>query len=276
MVTQSWIYDAIVILYALSLLLTFSDAVCANRSAKQTGEGLLLFVWILQSAVLAASFYEHRMQLMFTLEDTLLLFSWLLVTLTLAVNRFIRVDMFAIPVNLVGVAVLCLRYVDIPYGIPYAGRWEITDVLLFVHIVFAIGSYAVFVAGAVLSGMYLFLHRQLKNKHWNPAMKRMPSLEKLETYLYRTVLFGAPMLLFSLIPGLICLILLDHSRLLADVKVANSILVLAVYACCLIQRRFPRSTGYRLAVWNLIGFGVVAANFILSNFLSQFHHWVWM
>lgn len=275
MITQSLFYDAIVIIYALSLLLTFSDFICANRSVKQMGEGLLLFVWLLQSAVLAASLYEHR-ELVFAFYDTLFLFSWLLVALALAAGRLIRMDMFAFPVSVIGFVLLALRFISIPDAVPSVIRWQVSGELLFVHIVLAVGSYAAFLAGAVLSGMYLFLHRQLKSKHWNPAMKRMPSLEKLEAYTYRTVLFGLPMLLLSLVPGFGCLIVLDNPKLLADIKVANSIIILGVYACWLIQRKFLRSTGYKLAVWNLVGFGVVLVNFILSDMFSQFHHWVWM
>ncbi len=52
MVTRSWLFDAMIYMYALSLLFYFSDFANANRSAKRMGTGLLLFVWVLQTAYL--------------------------------------------------------------------------------------------------------------------------------------------------------------------------------------------------------------------------------
>ena len=59
MVTRSWLFDAMIYMYALSLLFYFSDFANASRSAKRMGTGLLLFVWVLQTAYLAISLYGH-------------------------------------------------------------------------------------------------------------------------------------------------------------------------------------------------------------------------
>jgi HemX protein len=61
MVTQSWLYDAILYIYALSLLFYFSDFARANRSVKRMGTGLLSFVWVLQTVYLAFQIYSHGM-----------------------------------------------------------------------------------------------------------------------------------------------------------------------------------------------------------------------
>ncbi len=47
---------------------------------------------------------------------------------------------------------------------PIKPDWDINDELLFIHISLAIGSYAAFSIAAIFSGMYVFLHKMLKDQ----------------------------------------------------------------------------------------------------------------
>jgi HemX protein len=276
MVTQSWLFDAILYIYALCLLFYFSDFVGANRSAKRMGTGLLAVVWLLQTSYLIYNFYMHRHNFVFTMFETLLLFSWLMITLSLIVNRFFRVEPLVFFANVIGFTVLALHFFSHPNVVPALQRGEALNELLFIHVTLAICSYAAFSIAAILSGMYLFLHRQLKVKNWSPAMKRMPSLEKIEKYTFNAVLSGFPLLVLSLALGVVWLALRQNGSFLLDPKVINSTLVLLVYLSFLLQRRFSRTSGTRLAWWNLGAFAFVLANFMISNVLSGFHRWIWM
>ncbi|WP_315606718.1 cytochrome C assembly family protein [Paenibacillus aurantius] len=268
-------YDAIIYIYALSLLFYFSDFIGANRSAKRMGTGLLVFVWVLQTAYLGLSVYNH-VDRAYAMSETLFLFSWLLVTVSLIINRFFRIELFVFLVNVVGFSVLALNIFSNPRVTPMLGRWEVSDELLFIHITLAVGSYAAFVIAAVFSGMYLFLHRQLKEKHWSVTMKRLPSLEKTDRYAYRAVIAGTPLLITALSLGLIWVVLQGSAEQLGDLKVLNSLLVLVGYLYYLFLRLSVKANGRRLAIWNLYAFGVVLLNFIFTNWLSGFHQWVWM
>jgi HemX protein len=276
MVTQSWFYDAIIYLYALSLLFYFSDFANASRSAKRMGAGLLVFVWVLQTVYLAVSLYGHRVQWVFSMFETLLFFSWLLVGASLAINRFFRIELLVFFVNVLGFAALALNFFSNPHAVPILPEWNVADELLFIHVTLAIASYAAFTVGAVLSGMYLFLHRQLKEKHWTSTMKRLPSLEKIDRFTYGAVIAGAPLLILSLALGLVWVTLQGDSRLFYDPKVINSLFILAAYAFYLMQKLSLRATGKRLAYWNLGAFAFVVLNFIVSNLISNFHAWIWM
>ncbi len=88
MVTQTWFYDAILYIYALSLLFYFADFSNPNRSAKRMGTGLLLFVWVLQTIYLVYSLTSHLSLSAFSMFETLFIFGWLLVTVSLAMSRF--------------------------------------------------------------------------------------------------------------------------------------------------------------------------------------------
>lgn len=267
-------FDSILYLYALSLLFYFSDLFGKNRGASRVGEWLLLFVWLLQSAYASAHIYLHKFVQSFTMAETFFLFTWVLVTVTLAINRFIKLQMLVFFVNVFGFAVLALQVFSRSTMVPAHPVWKMSDELLFIHITLSIGSYAMFVVAAVLSGLYLFLHRQLKGKQWTTFMKRLPSLEKLDGYAYMAVIIGAPMLLLALSLGIVWLLLSGGTVYLSDLKVLNSVIVLGAYAWYIALHLTSRAPGHKLALWNLIAFGVVLVNFMISNFLSGFHQWI--
>jgi len=270
MISQMWMYDAIVYTYALSLLFYFSDSVRPNRGAKRMGTGLLAMVWIFQSLFLADRIVELRYMPVYTLFETLFFYSWLLVTFSLAANWFLRIDLLTFLMNLIGFTVSVINLFGHSLTSVSVPQWETRDELLFLHITFAVGSYAAFSISAIFAGMYLFLHRQLKRKLWNVTMRRLPSLERVENYSYRLVVIGIPLLVISLSIGFAELVLLGDWRLMLDPKVMLSLIVLAAYSFTLAARRSLRLPGYKLAGWNVAAFGLVLLNWTGSE-LSWFH-----
>lgn len=275
MVTRSFLMDAMIYIYALSLLFYFSDFAHANRNAKRMGTGLLLFVWVLQTAYMAFGLYGRAFEIGFSRSDVLYLFSWLLVTISLIISRFVRIELFVFFINVFGFAVLALNVFGNPQMIPISSQWDVNSELLFIHISMAVGSYAAFTAAAIFSGMYLFLHRKLKEKEFSNTVMRLPSLEKMEQYTYRSVIIGAPLLLLALCLGIVWIALQGNGSLFFDPKVVNSVFVLAAYAFYLFQRHSMRISGNKLAAWNIAAFLIVMINFVVSNFFSGFHSWIW-
>ncbi|MFS0839934.1 cytochrome c biogenesis protein [Paenibacillus sp. 1P03SA] len=273
MFTRSFLYDAIIYLYALSLLFYFSDVARANRSAKRMGTGLLSFVWVLQTGYLGYNLYEHLGRWVFSMFETLFLFSWVLVTVSLIMSRFFRIELVVFFVNLFGLAVLALNFFSDSNVSPMIDSWNINDELLFIHVSLAVGSYAAYTISAIFSGMYLFLHRKLKQKSWTNTMKRLPSLEKIERYTYVSVVIGTPLLMLALALGVVWVLIEKNVNVLFDSKVINSLLVLCAYGFYLFQHHSLSMSGPKLAKWNLAAFVIVLLNFILSNVLSGFHNW---
>ncbi|UJF32023.1 cytochrome C assembly family protein [Paenibacillus hexagrammi] len=275
MVTRSLLLDAMIYIYALSLLFYFSDFASANKKAKRMGTGLLLFVWVLQTAYLAFSLYTHSSELAFSRSDILYFFTWLLITMSLIINRFIRIELFVFFINVFGFALLALNVFGNPQMMPVSSNWDVNSELLFIHITMAVGSYAAFTAAAIFSGMYIFLHRKLKVKQFSDTVMRLPSLEKMEQYSYRSVIIGGPLLLLALCLGIVWISLQGDGNLFYDPKVVNSVFVLAAYGFYLFQRLSMRISGNRLALWNIAAFIIVMLNFVVSNFFSGFHSWIW-
>ncbi|PYI52207.1 cytochrome C assembly family protein [Paenibacillus flagellatus] len=276
MLSNTWIYDAILYIYALSLLFSFSDVATKNRSAKRMGTGLLAFVWLLQSAFIVYRIQEHQYMPVLTMFEALFFYSWVLVAVSLMMNWFLRLDLLVFLVNVAGFAILALNFFSDPSVTPISEQWEARDELVFIHITLAIASYAAFLIAALLSGMYLFMHRKLKGKRWSAVMTRFPSLDKIEGYTYRAVLIGIPLLLSSVALGIAKIALDGDARLLADPKVLSSLFSVAVYAFYLQQRMTAKQPGFMLAFWNLAAFTVVVINFSLFNVYSGFHQWIWM
>jgi len=276
MITRSLMFDAIIYSYGLSLLCYFSDFRAKNKSAENMGIGLLVFVWVLQSAYFGYNLFEHRTDAIFTNLETLLLLSWFMVTCSLVINRFFHLEPLVFFMNVIGFLILVIHFFSSAHFTSANEAGAAFDGLLFAHITLAICSYAAFTIAAILSVMYLFLHRKLKKKIWSTTIQRMPSLEKIEKYTFLALLSGYPLLVFSLAFAVASIIARHQANLLWDPKVINSSIVLLVYASYFVQRKISRLNGNQLAWWNLGAFAFVLANFFIVNTFSTFHDWMRM
>jgi len=271
MVTQNWLYDATLYIYALSLLFYFSDFVDRNRRAKQVGTGLLIFVWVLQTIFLVLRILSHLDMTTFSLSEYLLVFSWLLVTASLVISRFFRIEFIVFFVNVVGFAVLTLNLFDLGSGASIA-RWEIVRQLLYVHISLMICAYAVLTIGAIFSGMYLFLHSKLKSKRWTSSVRRLPSLDMIDRFMSHCTLIGTPLLTMSLAVAITSILTEGRYGLLLDLKVLASLLACALYIGNVMQRRWFDVPVWKTARWNLLSFAILLLNLLLNK-ASSFHSW---
>lgn len=268
MVIQSWIYDSILYLHALSLLFYLFGFVFTDQRGKRIGTGLLILVWFLQTL---HGVYRFGFEQGFGMDDSLFLFSWIIVTTALLLNRYFRVDLFMLAMNGIGFLLMLLTYFRQPRWIPLWKSWDIADELQLVHMALAIASYVAFTMSAVFSGLYLFLHRRLKDKAWTKTMRGLPSLEKLEQFSVRSIATGIPLLILSLSLGFIWIFLDRRLHLLLDAKVLNTLLVLLVYGYSLILHKSIGIAANRLALWNLFAIAVVMLNYFFTSRFSHFH-----
>ena len=272
MVTNSLLFTTMIVIYALSLLFYFSDVARANPSAKRTGTGLLIFVWVIQSVYLLTRLLSGEDWLLISRFDYLFFFTWLLVSLSLIASRFIRIELLVFFVNVVGFTVLTITLIsDRARAIPLAS-WELVQELLYIHISLVLCAYAAFTFGAIFSGMYLFLHTQLKEKHWTQTVRRLPSLESIDRYALRSVLIGTPLLILSLSVAIAALLVEDRAALLLDWKVLSSLTALAFYISYIVKRTMLNQAGPRIARWNLLAFAVLMMSLFLNS-VSRFHSW---
>ncbi|RXZ84550.1 cytochrome C assembly protein [Paenibacillaceae bacterium] len=272
MVTSNYLYDAMIYIYALSLLFYFSDFVDASRRAKRVGTGLLIFVWVLQTGFFIFRMVSDPERSPVTMFEYLLFFSWLLITISLIISRFFRIEFIVFFVNVIGFAILTLNVLSQPNAEIVFNSSELASNLLFVHISLVICAFAAFTIGAIFSGMYLFLHWKLKSRKWSMAMRRLPSLETLERYIYRMVLVGTPLLILSLSVAITSILVQGQTAMLLDWKVFSSIAAVGLYIYYLIRRVVLLQPAWLTARWNLICFVVLVVNLFLNSY-SSFHNW---
>ncbi|MGU3473037.1 cytochrome c biogenesis protein CcsA [Paenibacillus sp. D51F] len=264
------IYDTILYLYALSLLFYFSDFVDANRRAKRMGAGLLVFVWVLQTGYVLYRIWSHLDMTLFSRFEYWLAVSWLLLTTSLVISRFFRIEFIVFLVNIIGFGVLALNLFSGPSrGIPLPD-WKLANELLILHISLVLCSFAALAISSVFSGMYLFLHGRLKSRKWNRTTARLPSLEQADRFAYRLVMIGVPLLALSLSVAVALVIVENRFQYLLDWKVITSFAVLILYSFYLIQKKILRKTALETARWNVFCFAFLVLNTMISP-ASDFH-----
>lgn len=275
MAETRWIYDLTIFLYAASVLFYFHDFLQSNRKVNRLAFGLLAVVWALQTLFFASQMWEKAYFPVLTLFETLFFYSWVLVTLSLVINYFFRIDALIFFTNVIGFAVLTLS-IFLPVGPliePSSHALTLTSELLFIHVTMAIVSYGTFSLSMIFSSLYLLQHKMLKQKRWPQMFRRLPSLERLEQFSFRLNMFGVPMLLLAVILGSIWAQLVLSSHFWLDPKVWMSATVLAAYSFALYKRLTDTWEGKKLAVWNMVAFLLVIFNFLLTD-ISNFHRWL--
>jgi len=238
------------------------------------GTGLLLFVWGLQTIFLAGKLIEQPAVPLLSVLEFMFLLSWLLVTISLLISFFFKIEYIVFIVNVIGFAVLLLNLFSSPIGEQRLEHWQIVKEILILHVAFAIISFAAFTIGTIFSGMYMYLHRKLKDKQWDDSVRRLPSLEKTDRYANLSIMVGTPLLILSLAVAVSSIYVEEKLNLLLDVKVLLTFVAAICYVYYIIKRVSLKHTGYRLARWAVLAYALMVLNFAINSF-STFHHWIW-
>ncbi|TKC15644.1 cytochrome C assembly family protein [Robertmurraya kyonggiensis] len=267
------LHELTIIVYALSILLYFIDFLYSNRKANKVAFWLLAFVWILQTIFLLLFMVDTGRFPVLTIFEGLYFYVWVLVTLSLGINRLMKVDFIVFFTNVVGFAIMVIHtFAPIQYESEVMVG-QLASELLFIHITMAILSYGAFSISSVFSLLYVIQYDLLKRKKWGKKLIRIADLAKLEHMSHVLNVIGVPMLLLALILGLQWAYIKLPDVVWYDAKVIGSFIVLTVYGVYLYLRVGKGIQGKNLALWNLASFLIVLINFFLSGQLSSFHIW---
>ncbi|WP_174729785.1 cytochrome C assembly family protein [Mesobacillus harenae] len=269
----SRLHELILIVYALSVLLYFIDFLNSNRKANQIAFWLLAFVWLLQTVVLLSYMFITGRFPVLTLIEGLYFYAWVLITLSLGINRLLKVDFIVFFTNILGFMIMAIHTFAPVYYESDVLSEQLVSELLMIHITMAILSYGAFSLSFVFSLLYLFQYDLLKRKKWNKMLWRIADLSKLEHMSYVLNVIGVPMLVLSLILGMQWAWIKVAVMPWYDIKVLGSFFVLAVYSIYLYLRVRREMYGKSLALWNVASFLIVLINFFLFGKLSTFHFW---
>lgn len=272
-VNMTRLHEFTIILYALSILLYFIDFLYSSRKANQVAFWLLAFVWLLQTTFLCIYMVNTGRFPVLTIFEGLYFYVWVLITLSLGINRLMKVDFIVFFTNVIGFVMMVIHtFAPIQYESEIMVN-QLSSELLFIHITMAILSYGAFSISAVFSLLYLLQYNLLKRKKWGARLIRIADLTKLEHMSHVLNVIGVPMLLLSLILGLQWAYIKLPEMIWYDAKVIGSFIVLVVYGIYLYLRVGKGFQGKSLALWNLASFLIILINFFLFGQLSSFHLW---
>ncbi|KKK38262.1 cytochrome C assembly protein [Mesobacillus campisalis] len=267
------LHELTIVIYAASVLLYFMDFLNSNRKVNKIAFWLLAFVWVLQTLFLFLHMRETGRFPVLTLFEGLYFYAWVLVSLSLAINRILKVDFIVFFTNVLGFIIMCIHTFAPAYFESNPMSEQLVSELLLIHITMAILSYGAFSISFVLSLLYLLQYELLKRKKWGKMLRRIADLHKLEHLSYVLNVIGFPMLLLSLILGLQWAWIKVPDMAWNDSKVIGSFIVLAVYGVYLYSRVGRNLHGKSLALWNAASFLIVLINFFLFGRFSSFHFW---
>nr|WP_309099750.1 cytochrome c biogenesis protein CcsA [Fredinandcohnia onubensis] len=267
------LHEFTVILYALSVLLYFIDFLHNNRRVNKFAFWLLSFVWVIQSIFLLTKVLSTGRLPILSMVEGLYFYAWVLITLSLILNKFLRVDFIVFFTNLLGFFIMALHTFAPGQHGSSAVEGQLISELLMIHISMAILSYGAFSLSFVFSILYLIQYNLLKQKKWGKRLLRLDDLSKLDHMSYVLNLIGVPMLLLSLILGLLWAYIKVDNFYFYDAKVIGSFIVLVIYAWYLYKRVVQKLQGKAIANWNIGAFLLLLVNFFLFGSLSNFHFW---
>ncbi|MDQ0232799.1 cytochrome C assembly family protein [Metabacillus malikii] len=267
------INELTIIFYAICVLLYFIDFLDHNRKAKNVAFWLLSIVWLLQTIFLFKHMYDTGRFPVLNVFEGLYFYTWVLVTLSLVLNKFLHTEFIVFFTNVIGFIMMTLHTFAPSQYVSAAVSSQLVSELLFIHITIAILSYGAFSLSFVFSILYLIQHNLLKKKKWGKRLLRLEDLSKLDYMSYVLNVIGVPMLLLSLILGSIWAYIKLGMFFWYDAKVLGSFLVMVAYSFYLYIRLVKGIRGKTVILINIASFLVLLINLFLFGSLSRFHFW---
>lgn len=267
------LHEAMVILYAVSLVFYFFDYLYKEKRASRIAMTLLGVVWLLQTIFLTLYIIETQRFPILTLFEGIYFYAWLLVTLSLVLRIFYRFDFAVFFINIIGFIFMTIHtFAPVQIERSPVGEALVSELLL-IHITFAILSYVAFSLSFVFSALHMVLYRLLKKKKWTKQWSNLPSLGQTEQGMTISILAGISLLFVSLVLGLQWAYISLEQFSLLDVKIIGSFILLIVYSILLYRHRKGALNGSSYAMAHIYAFLLLLVNFFLGSRLSEFHFW---
>ncbi|WP_269412060.1 cytochrome C assembly family protein [Lentibacillus daqui] len=271
MTESKWLYEIILLIYGLSLFGYFIDFIQHNRRVNKIAFWLLSMVWVTQTVFLLIEVLFKATFPVFTIQDSLFFYSWVLITFSLVIDRFFPIHFIVFFTNVFGFFILLL-YISTKAQVAMPQRGvELVNELLVTHIALAIISYGFFTISFLLSMMYLIQYQLLKRKKGIKWMWRFGDLKLLDFYSFMAITIGVPLLVIAIILGLVWAKVANAEFYWFDLKTIGSLLVLAAYILSLFLRLIKGYQGKVISIYNAAAFLILLINFFLSSVLSNFH-----
>ncbi|MGN7388419.1 cytochrome c biogenesis protein CcsA [Sporosarcina sp. SAFN-015] len=272
--TMARFHEVIVVLYAVSLVFYFIDYLNSNKIAHRSALWILSVVYVMQSGYLIARVIDTQRFPVLSLYEGIYFYAWLLISLSIILQVFSKVGFAVFFLNVIGFIFMTIHtFTPTQIDKSPVGESLISE-LLFIHITFAILSYAAFAMSFVFAILYLLVYKVLKKKKWTKQFGRLPSLQQSLSGMKASIYTGIPVLFISLVLGIQWATVALDDWMITDMKIIGSFLVIILYSLVLFLQRRGRLTANDFAWANVFAFLFVIVNFFLGSRLSQFHFWI--
>ncbi|HWK24297.1 MAG TPA: cytochrome c biogenesis protein CcsA [Ureibacillus sp.] len=266
------LYEIMVVLYATGIVFYFIDFFYKRLKFRRYGFWLISIVWILQTIFFVLYIIETKRFPILSLTEGIYFYAWLLVTLSIILHCIARVDLPVFFINVLGFVFVTI-HLFAPAQVENPLVESLESEMLFIHISFAILSYATFSVSFVFSVLYLILYRLLKKKKYTKLWSRLPDLHQTSKWMFYSNLVGVPIIFISLLLGLEWAFLKLDALSVFDVKILGSFIITIIYLTIILLHQKGKLTGLNFAWAQIYTFLLVVINFFLGSKLSDFHIW---
>ncbi|MGM9926577.1 MAG: inner membrane protein YpjD [Bacillus sp. (in: firmicutes)] len=267
------LHEVTVVLYAISVLLYFIDFLHHNKKAKQFAFLALSIVWLLQTIFLCLYMMKAGRFPVLTIFEGLYFYVWILITLSLFINKVMATDFIVFFTNIFGFILMAIHTFAPVQASSQVVAEQLISELLFIHILIAFLAYSAFTLSFVFSILYLIQYNLLKQKKWGKRLIRLGDLAKMENWSYKLNVTGVPLLFCALVLGLLWANWKLPGVSWFDLKIIGSFIVLFLYSLFIFLKLRKQMFGKQLAYINIASFLIVFINLFLFNSFSNFHYW---
>lgn len=143
---------------------------------------------------------------------------------------------------------------------------------LLLHIPLLIVSYILLLAAATVAVLYIIQERRIKHHEALAVSSHLPSLDAMETFIYRTVLVSFPPLTLGILLGSHWALLTRGHYWGGDPTETFSFVTWIIYAIYLLLRWGKGWRGRRSTYLALAGFGIIMVTLVALCFFSPLHN----
>jgi ABC-type transport system involved in cytochrome c biogenesis permease subunit len=228
--------------------------------------------FLVSTFYLAAEAIEHGFFLpVANLSQALAFFAWSLAFVYLVLLVKIQSESFGLILSPILTLLLTGAYFTQTAGEPLAVKPVLLNPYFVMHIISAFFAYASFTLSFAAGILYLMQHRELKMRHAGTFYHRLPSLEELERLIYQPLLWGAPLLIVTVIVGFIWSKAAFGEFWIFDPKTIATAITALLYFVILYLRSVSMLRGRQVAVLSLVAFGLVIFSFVGTRFIGGSH-----
>ncbi len=201
-------------------------------------------------------------------------FAWSLAFIYLILLRRLKAETFAL--ILTPVLILFLIPSFFPFRPNLSSLIHFNDTYFLLHILSAFFSYASFALSFIAAVLYLMLDTALKKKTAGPFYKKLLSLEDLEHFIFKTILWGLILLAIGILSGAFWAKSAFGTFLLGEPKSFSSLLTWMVYLVIIYVHGIRKVKGRRIVLMSLLAFVLVLITFLGTSLVQTgFHVGIW-